>query len=542
MAGSRDAGKQGDSPGMAGRALALLQDAGPGRNGRWALLAIVVLAAWLVLEQLSAQLWFLPAGLRLAMLWLTPTRRWGWLGAAEVLAQATKSAVLGYPLFTFTFLAVCVAPWLIYAAVVYLLRGSQPAPQPDSPMRMLLLLLAGLLGAAGVSPLLWMFLVTYPMTTADSLASMFAFMYGDLIGQIVLAPLLIAFVHGGLRRTGRSGLVRDLGLVLIGALGVFLVLQAYADLAMYVLLLAFAPLFFLGFRHGWEGGALATTLLGAVMQGLVQLGFLTVNVTMLQLVLAVVGGGALVLGAASTALRRSHEILAQRHQELASKTTELELLAAELGQVGQRLARLEEQGQRELASELEYELGHAIHALGTRISLAFRDVRDEQGTRLLESLREQVREIQDSLRRALRQLRPPQLDTHGLKQALERGPLHEMLDDSGVVFEPVFEGPVDALGEDARTTVYRICQAAVREAVRLEMVRRFAMRLEVVPEESGGHVVGLVMDLEFSTYTQHLPTLQVVPAIKDRVLAVQGSYLLEPLVHGHRHSVRFIAP
>ena len=36
-------------------------------------------------------------------------------------------------------------------------------------------------------------------------------------------------------------------------------------------------------------------------------------------------------------------------------------------------------------------------------------------------------------------------------------------------------------------------------------------------------------------------TLQVVPAIKDRVLAVQGSYLLEPLVHGHRHSVHFVA-
>src|SRR5690606_36179040 len=174
---------------------------GPGRNGRGALLALVVLAAWLVLEQLSAQLWFLPAGLRLAMLWLTPTRRWGWLGAAEVLAQATKSVVLGYPLFTFTFLAVCVAPWVIYAAVVYLLRGSQPAPQPDSPTRMLLLLLAGLLGAAGVSPLLWMFLVTYPMTTADSLASMFAFMYGDLIGQLVLAPLLVVVAHGGLRRS-----------------------------------------------------------------------------------------------------------------------------------------------------------------------------------------------------------------------------------------------------------------------------------------------------------------------------------------------------
>ncbi|MDY0022681.1 MASE1 domain-containing protein [Arenimonas caeni] len=525
---------------MAWQPLALLQDAGPGRNGRWALFSLLALLAWLALEQLSAQLWFLPAGLRLALLWLTPSRRWGWLALAEVIGQAIKSVLLGYALFTPTFLAVCVAPWLVYAAIVYLLRGSRPGPPPDSPTRMLLFLMAGLLGAAGVSPLLWMFLVTYPMSTADSLASMFAFMYGDLIGQLVLAPLLVAVAHGGLRRSRHLGLLRDLGLVLLAAMAMFLVLQAYADLATYVLLLAFAPLFFLGFRQGWAGGALGMTMLGLVVQGLVQAGFLSVNVTMLQLVLAVVGGGALVLGAASTALRQSHLALAERHAELAVKTRELEALAAELGEVGQRLVRLEEQGQRELASELEYELGHAIHALGTRISLAFRDVRDEQGTRLLESLREQVREIQDSLRRALRQLRPPQLDSHGLRQALETGPLREMLEDSGVVFEPRFEGDVDVLGEDARTTVYRICQAAVREAVRLDVVRRLVLALEVGPGE-GGHRVALTLDLEFSPYAQHLPALEPVPGIKDRVMAVQGEYFLEPQVHAHRHLVRFVA-
>ncbi|MBW8312080.1 MAG: hypothetical protein K0M64_08615, partial [Rhizobium sp.] len=253
------------------------------------------------------------------------------------------------------------------------------------------------------------------------------------------------------------------------------------------------------------------------------------------------GGGAVGLGAATTALRESHTALALRHAELAAKTEELGALAGELRLVSQRLVRLEEQGQRELASELEYELGHAIHALGTRISLAFREVRDEQGTRFLESLREQVREIQDSLRRALRQLRPPQLDTHGLRQALENGPLREMLEDSGVVFEASFEGPADALDEDARTAVYRICQAAVREAVRLEMVRRFALRLSVSPSEGAGHDVALGLDLEFSPYAQHVPPPQPVPGISDRVLAEHGSYDIEPIVHGHRHEVRFRA-
>ena len=526
---------------MGSHALALLQDSAPGRRGHWAAIALLALLAWLALEQLSAQLWFLPAGLRLALLWLVPTRRWGWLAVAEIGAQATKSLILGYDLFSATFLAVCVAPWLIYAAVVYVFRGPDPAPVFDSPTRMIVFLVAGLLAAAGVSPLLWLFLVTIPMSMADSLVSVFAFLYGDLIGQIVVAPLLIAGLHGLLHSRRHPGLWRDLGLVLVGALAVFMLLQAYGGLADYVLLLAFAPLFFLGFRHGWEGAAIGTVALGAVIQVLVQAGLLTVSVTMLQLVLAVVGAGALVLGAASTALRLSHEVLAQRHQELAAKNEELGALAGELRLIRQRLVRIEEQGQRELANERDYELGHAIHALGTRISLAFRDVRDDQGTRFLESLREQVREIQDSLRRALRQLRPSMLDSHGLRRALDGGPLREMLDDAGVSFEAGFGGPVDGLDDDARTTVYRICQALVREAVRLETVRRFGLQLHVGEAGAGGPPVDLRIELEFSPYAPHLPPLLPLPAVRDRVLAEHGRYAVEPVVHGQRHVVRFHA-
>jgi glucose-6-phosphate-specific signal transduction histidine kinase len=260
-------------------------------------------------------------------------------------------------------------------------------------------------------------------------------------------------------------------------------------------------------------------------------------VAMLQLVLMVVGAGALVLGAASTALRENHAVLAERHRELARKNGELAALAEDLRQVSQRLVRVEEQGQRELAAELDYELGHAIHALGTRISLAFREVRDEQNTRLLESLREQVREIQDSLRRALRQLRPPMLDSHGLRHALENGPLRDMLDDAGVEFVSSFEGRLDALDDDLRTAVYRICQTAVREAVRLEMVRQVGLQLELA-----GQRLRVAVDIEYSPYTRDLPPLQALAAIRDRVLAEHGSYVVEPLVHGQRHCVEFTTP
>lgn len=522
---------------MSARPLAVLQQDRPGDHARWALIAVLALLAWLLLERLSAQLWFLPGGLRLGLLWLVPSRRWGWLAAAEIGAQATKSFTMGYPFVTGEFFAVCVAPWLIYAGIVLMIRGPHAAPAIDGPGRMLRFLLAGLLAATAVSPLLWAFLVTVPMTTADSLASMFRFLYGDMIGQIVVGPLLLLGAFGLPERRRRFW--RDIGSVTVAALALLLLVQLYGRLADYVLMLAFAPLFFLGFRHGWEGAAIGIALLGAMVQAMAQTGALGVSVTVMQLQLAVIGGGALVLGAASTALRLSHDALAQRHRELATKNDELAGLADELRQVTQRLVRFEEQGQRELASELDYELGHAIHALGTRISLAFRDVRDEQGTRFLESLREQVREIQDSLRRALRQLRPPMLDSHGLRHALENGPLRDMLDDAGVAFEARFEGPIDALDDDARTTVYRICQAAVREAVHLESVRRFELRLRLLADDEDRTRVALDLDLELSPYADTLPPPSPLPAIRDRVLAEHGHYVVEPLVHGQRHSVSF---
>ena len=521
---------------MSARPLSLLQHARPGDHARWALLAVGMLVLWLVCEKLSAQLWFLPAGLRLGLLWLAPTRRWGWLALAEVGAQATKSVSLGYPFLTTTFVAVCIAPWAIYAVVVLLLRGPDPGQPFDGPARMLRFLLAGLVSAAVVSPLLWAFLVTVPMSATETLTSLFRFLYGDLIGQIVVGPLLLVGAWGLPRRVA---FWRDFGAVTLAALGTLLLVRLYGPLADYVLLLAFAPLFFLGFRQGWEGAALGTALLGVVVQGMAQAGLLGVAVTVLQLQLAVVGGGALVLGAASTALRLSHDALASRHRELAAKNEELGALADELRLVTQRLVRMEEQGQRELASELDYELGHAIHALGTRISLAFRDVRDEQGTRLLESLREQVREIQDSLRRALRQLRPPMLDSHGLRHALDHGPLRDTLDDAGIDYATVFEGPVDVLDDDARTSVYRICQAAVREAVRLEAVRLFSLRLALPPAGDAAVEVALDIAFEFSPYFVPLPPAVPLPAIRDRVLAEHGQYLVEPLEHGQRHRIAF---
>ena len=87
------------------------------------------------------------------------------------------------------------------------------------------------------------------------------------------------------------------------------------------------------------------------------------------------------------------------------------------------------------------------------------------------------------------------LDSHGLRHAIDNGPLREMLEDGNIVFDPRFTGPVDQLDDDARTAAYRICQAAVREAVRLDIVSRFALGLEVSAGEDGDQAVAMARRL-----------------------------------------------
>ncbi len=341
-------------------------------------LALLYSLAWLLLLKASNGLWYLPAGLRLGALWLAPTRLWPWLAAGEWTAMAVVAGANGWPLVSPVFLGMSVAPWLIYAGIVRLLRGQDEADAHiDDPRRMLLLLGSGIVAAALVSPLLH----SYMIPGGGGVTGIFAFIYGDVLGQLVVAPLLVLLLlllRGGRWRLRNLPFWTDLALQLALSTTVLWLIGLRAELAPYLLLLAFAPIFFVAFRRGWEGAALSVALMGLLVEELWRLGLVPVDVRALQLALAVVGGGGLLLGAAASELRRSHERLALRHRELGQANRALTDAAAELRQVSQRLVRLEEQGQRELAGELDYEIGHSIHALSTRISLAFRDVRDEQ--------------------------------------------------------------------------------------------------------------------------------------------------------------------
>ena len=95
------------------------------------------------------------------------------------------------------------------------------------------------------------------------------------------------------------------------------------------------------------------------------------------------------------------------------------------------------------------------------------------------------------------------------------------------------------LDDDARTTIYRICQAAMREAVRLETVRRFTLRLALQSPADAPAQVALDIEFGFSPYVAALPPAAPLAVIRDRVLAEHGQYLVEATATGQRHRIAF---
>lgn len=515
----------------------------PEQHTRWlrpALGCLVYAAVWLVLWELSRALWFLPAGLRLGVLWATPQRYWGWLAATEWIGLSLFAAWSGHDALSLNNLLLNTLPWVLYAGSVALLRGNSAQQVPDAPLGMARMLGAGLLAATLTSPIITLNL---PAATGvqPGLVGAFGFLFGDFVGQVMLAPLLVLLLakRDALRQ---PALLRDLALALIPALVLMALLMRRPDASVDIaFLVPFPALLFLAFRHGWVGPVLGLPLIGVVTEFLVRLDPDLFARPALQVGLAITGAGALMLGASTTALRSSHQLLAQRNRELSGSNESLQRLMGELREMSQRLTRLQEQGQREMAAELHDELGQSVTALATRISLGLRKTTDPEQRVLLESLRAQVGSVHDSLRRVLRQLRPAVLDAYGLQRALSEGPPRELLEDARVDYQPHFTGEVDALDEDTTTAIYRICQEAVTNCVRHAHASRFELRLEVRREsEFRRHVRLQIRDDGIGVSRRQVSGGYGLAGIRSRVLGLDGRYEFTTGPGGTIHHIELV--
>jgi PAS domain S-box-containing protein len=141
------------------------------------------------------------------------------------------------------------------------------------------------------------------------------------------------------------------------------------------------------------------------------------------------------------ALERSHE---QRRRLLAG------------------LVRAQEEERARIAADVHDDTIQVMTGAAIRLQLLASQLEDEEQRRLLDHLDESVRASIGSLRQLLFELRPPALDTHGLRAALETY-LEHTLQPEGIEFR-VRDELADEPPSEARTVLYRVAQEALANA------------------------------------------------------------------------------
>ncbi len=503
------------------------------RRVHW-LIAPAYLAAYVLLYSISSLHWFLPAGLRLSVLWLLPRRHWWVTLVGEVIAIVLLAIARGTFQDPLAMLLASFTPWCVYAAIVYTFaRPAGLVPSPDSMMRFLL---CGLAAAVASGVMLVLINIADDGVPQLPPQMVISFAIGDFTGILMIAPLVrTALAQFGPRREPWRYVLAD-GLVVMPALvalGLSWLPIHNADL--YPLMIALFPLLWLSFRYGWRTAAISLALLSVAVYRLGP-GFVGVGPSMqLQLLTSAAGFAALMIGVSGESLRLQGRALTSTIDMLSSRTRAL-------SDAANRLVSKQEDERKRIGAELHDQLGQDMTAIATRLRIVERAHEERDIRQGLRSLSELVADAHEHLRGAIQSLHPLALDRFGLERALSEGPMRELARDHGIAYECRIDGDADALPQDIATAIYRICQEVTTNCVRHGCGGRVSITLTVEPHD-GGRDLTLRIDDEGGAFE--------VPAngeglglqnISDRADAIGAEHVFRP-ENGHpRHLMHVRIP
>jgi glucose-6-phosphate-specific signal transduction histidine kinase len=478
--------------------------------------------AWVGLFAVSDAFAFLPAGLRLATLWLLPRRRWSLMALAEWAGIVAVNLWTGAHETKLALVLATALPWLVYVAVV---RGfGASASLAVTPQSMLRLLLTGL-GAASANGLALtaIGLLGRPIEAPGATILMFAI--GDFLGIVVVAPLLLVLRERVLDPDRAWQPLLANGVVLLPA-AVVLASAALPipDGTRYPVLLAALPLLWVAFRYGWRACAIATLLLGIAAPGTIG----SWGPGQPQLLVAVIAGGALLLGVSGDALRT------QGHA-LKSTTDMLSMRTQALRDAANRLASQQEHERRRLGAELHDQLGQDMTAIATRLRLVERRTDDPRLREDLRAIGHLVSSAHKHLRDAIHQLHPLLLDRFGLARALSIGPVAEMVRARGIDYRCVIRGELERLPADVATTLYRICQEAATNGVRHGCGGRIQFEVALEPASKGADLTLRIDDDAGAIKLRDDRLGHGLQGIHDRANALGAAYRFNPASGSPRH-------
>jgi len=499
----------------------------------WVLLAYPPL--WWGGYVISNAYWFLPVGLRVAVLLRVAPRHWPWLGLTEFLTiwALVSQRSQGYSTWLSVFLGMMM-PWLIFAAAIGLWRRREPQPLPTSPQSLARLLALGLAASALVAlELLLMRWVEGFLDTTRIAEAVFSYLIGDFIGLLVVVPLLVQ--AGDPRAAWRNPLVwRALGITLV-PLGLLLwtVGEAQPAALPFVALFAIVPPLWLAHRFGWRGAAMAVTGVSAIVYFSTAKAVSPDIASLLQMFLAIVGGVALTFGAWTGLERRLRAELEASLAEIADANAQLREQADDMRDLGRRLVTAQEDERRRIRADLRGELSQQISALSTQIAMLVRQVDRPELIAMVDGMRSQVQAVRDAADECLDRLQPRAMSRSGLLGGLTEGPIAHSLQAAGLTYSAQIVGDAARLDDDSGIQVYRIVQHLASALLRYSD----AVSLEVVVKISpAGEEIWIELDVVLGCASTLLPQAlndePDVRAVRDRMFASQGRLELESVGEG----------
>jgi two-component system, NarL family, sensor histidine kinase FusK len=494
------------------------------------LLGAGYLLLWLLLWPTVQPFWMLPYGLRFGALLLTPMRHWGWLLGAELAATASISLAQGMPLGWVDFAIDELPELLVMAGSLWLLRRFNLHISLHTPQDVTRLLLSVVLVVTATTAVdAALLALIHPNSPELMLRVLGEELLSHYLGILLIVPLMIMLLRTRLDQRALTSLIMDGLLVMLPSMTILLVLsEQAAPQPQFARVLSLAPVLFFAFRHGWRGASLAMLITSLGMTLVDQHLGHAPSTAAAYLFLAVAGTGALMLGSATDALRRSSERVAEQNVYLGAVNRRLDQLAHQLRDAARGNLQADENQRRHLAAELHDELGQNITAIQTHVKLAQARLRQAGMEDISTSINTILAHMRRALHRLLDDLRPAVLDEFGLLRALDEGPIRDLLNTAGMAYHTELHGDPRLLDDDTRTAIYRLAQESATNAVKHAQASEFRLRLRI-GERQGIALALLDLRDNGTGLPSRLPRGgRGLQGMRDRVTSLGGQFRLRP--------------
>lgn len=503
--------------------------------GAGLLLGLCYFVLWAFLWPTEQPYWMLPYGLRFGALLLTPMRYWPWLLVAELAATGIITEATHMPMGWYGFVIGELPEPFIVAICMWLMRRANLHASLRDPEDVSRLLLSAAFTVATTTAADGALLAMIHATPSSDMLmqALGQDLLGNYVGILLVVPLMIMLARAHLSRRATARLTMDGLLVMLPAMAILLVLSAHAPpQPQFARVLSLAPVLFFAFRHGWRGASMAMLISSLGMTVVDRLAGHGTSNASAQLFLAVAGTGALMLGSATDALRRSSERVAEQNVYLAAVNRRLDHLARQLRDAARGNLQAEENQRRHMAAELHDELGQNLTAIQTHLKLAQSRLAQVGMEDVGNSINMILGHMRRALHRLLDDLRPAVLDEFGLLRALDEGPIRDLLTTAGITYTTELHGEPRLLDEDTRTAIYRLVQESATNAVKHAQATHFQLRLRI-GERQGTALALLDIRDDGVGLPNRMPRGgRGLQGMRDRVTSLGGLFRLRPESQG----------